>query len=87
MADDFPSAEVIGVDLSPIQPGWYDSRPFLSFILPRTHLTRVPPNLRFIIDDVNQNWGFPENSFDFIHVRGLAGSVEHWPTFLRRCYE
>ncbi|KAJ5180949.1 hypothetical protein N7492_004159 [Penicillium capsulatum] len=69
MADEFPSAEVTGVDLSPIQPGW------------------VPPNLRFVIDDVNQDWSFPTNSYDFIHVRSLAGSVEHWPTFLRRCYE
>ncbi|KAJ6121271.1 hypothetical protein N7512_003736 [Penicillium capsulatum] len=25
VADEFPSAEVTGVDLSPIQPGWYDS--------------------------------------------------------------
>ncbi|KAJ5580328.1 S-adenosyl-L-methionine-dependent methyltransferase [Penicillium hispanicum] len=69
MADEYPSAEVVGVDLSPIQPGW------------------VPPNLRFIIDDVNQEWSFPPNSFDFIHVRLLMGSVEHWPTFLRRCYD
>ncbi|KAJ5895681.1 Phosphoethanolamine N-methyltransferase [Penicillium taxi] len=45
----------------------------------------VPPNLRFVLDDVNQEWMFPSESFDFIHVRGLAGSVEHWPTFLQQC--
>ncbi|KAJ5290786.1 hypothetical protein N7478_000037 [Penicillium angulare] len=48
---------------------------------------RVPPNVRFIIDDVNQEWTFPSQSFDFIHVRSLAGSVEHWPTFLQQCYD
>lgn len=86
VADQYPSAEVIGVDLSPIQPGWSGS----SFRATRTCTdceNRVPPNLRFIIDDVNQEWSFPSESFDFIHVRGLAGSVEHWPSFLQRCYE
>lgn len=48
---------------------------------------RVPPNLCFIIDDVNQEFRFPFDTFDFIHVRGLAGSKEHWPSFLRQCYE
>ncbi|KAJ5088598.1 S-adenosyl-L-methionine-dependent methyltransferase [Penicillium angulare] len=69
VADEYPSAQVIGVDLSPIQPGW------------------LPPNLKFIIDDANQEWDFPEESFDFIHIRGLAGCIEDWPTFLRQCYK
>lgn len=69
IADQFPGAEVIGVDLSPIQPGW------------------VPPNVRFVIEDINQpEWSFAEGSFDFIHVRCLAGCVDDWPTFLSRCY-
>ncbi|KAJ5109583.1 hypothetical protein N7532_002228 [Penicillium argentinense] len=70
VADQFPAAEVIGVDLSPIQPGW------------------VPPNLRFVIEDINQpDWSFAEGSFDFIHVRSLAGSIDDWPLFLRQCYD
>ncbi|KAJ5559218.1 S-adenosyl-L-methionine-dependent methyltransferase [Penicillium sp. DV-2018c] len=69
IADEFPSAEVIGIDLSPIQPTW------------------VPPNVRFIIDDLNQDWSFPAESFDFIHVRGLAGCVDDWPEFLDQCYD
>ncbi|KAJ5464374.1 uncharacterized protein N7458_000060 [Penicillium daleae] len=63
-----PSAEVTGVDLSPIQPGW------------------IPPNLSFIIDDVTREWSFQTESFDFIHVRCFAGSIEDWSTFLKRCY-
>ncbi|OJJ34531.1 hypothetical protein ASPWEDRAFT_185016 [Aspergillus wentii DTO 134E9] len=69
VADEFPSAEVTGVDLSPIQPGW------------------VPPNVSFIIDDVEQDWSFPNDSFDFIHVRCLAGSLRNWPQFLKECYD
>ncbi|KAJ5233223.1 uncharacterized protein N7469_004989 [Penicillium citrinum] len=70
VADQFPGAEVIGVDLSPIQPGW------------------VPPNVRFLIEDVNQpEWSFGEGSFDFIHIRSLSGCIDDWPQFLRRCHD
>ncbi|CAI7618946.1 unnamed protein product [Penicillium pancosmium] len=70
VGDQFPGAEVIGVDLSPIQPGW------------------VPPNVRFVIEDMNQSdWSFAEGSFDLIHIRCLAGCLDDWTAFLRRCYE
>lgn len=62
-ADQYPSATVIGTDLSPIQP------------------SHVPPNLQFEIDDAADDWTFPKNSFDFIHVRGLFGSISDWPKF------
>ncbi|KAF1808957.1 putative phosphoethanolamine N-methyltransferase [Eremomyces bilateralis CBS 781.70] len=63
--DIYPSAEVIGVDLSPIQPQW------------------APPNVKFEIDDLTQPWTFEQNSFDFIHVRTLGGSIRDWVTFLK----
>lgn len=50
-------------------------------------MVRIPPNLQFIVDDVNEEWSFPADSFDFIHVRGLAGSLTDWPQFLKRCYK
>jgi len=68
-ADQYPSALVIGTDLSPIQP------------------TYVPPNLQFEIDDAASEWTFPKNSFDFIHVRGLFGSLRDWPAFYRQVYD
>lgn len=34
VGDRFPSSNILGVDLSPIQPEW------------------VPPNVRFMVDDV-----------------------------------
>lgn len=49
-------------------------------------MSRVPPNVRFQIDDATQEWAFPPNSFDFIHIRCLAGSIRDWPELLRQSY-
>jgi len=68
-ADEYPSAEVIGTDLSPIQPSW------------------VPPNCRFEVDDAENTWLYPKNSFDFIHCRNLAQSIRDWPKLIKNWYE
>ena len=63
-AEEFASAEVVGTDLSPIQPSW------------------VPPNCKFYVDDAESDWTFTANeAFDFIHGRGLGGSLADWPRF------
>ncbi|KAK0751952.1 S-adenosyl-L-methionine-dependent methyltransferase [Schizothecium vesticola] len=67
-ADQYPSAAVIGTDLSPIQPNW------------------VPPNVSFQIDDCTRSWTFPENTFDFIHIRWLFGSIVDWDELFREAY-
>ena len=68
-AEQFPSASVIGTDLSPIQPAW------------------VPPNIRFEIEDYNDDWTFEPNEFDFIHMRNLYGSVGDWQRLYKQVYE
>ncbi|KAI1970852.1 hypothetical protein LOZ51_006310 [Ophidiomyces ophidiicola] len=68
MAEIYPSAEVTGTDISPIQTSW------------------APPNVQFLVDDAVQEWTLPEASFDFVHVRTLAGSITDWPAFIERCY-
>ncbi|EEP78360.1 predicted protein [Uncinocarpus reesii 1704] len=68
-ADQFPSAEVIGNDLSPTQP------------------SLVPPNLRFIVEDFEDEWVYPSNHFDFIHGRFLAGSVKDYAGLIKQCYK
>ncbi|KAI6765517.1 hypothetical protein HG530_006587 [Fusarium avenaceum] len=65
-ADLHQSADVIGVDLSPIQPKF------------------VPPNCRFEVDDITQDWTYPINHFDFIHVRGLIGCLPDWTELFER---
>ncbi|KAL2223280.1 S-adenosyl-L-methionine-dependent methyltransferase [Thermoascus aurantiacus ATCC 26904] len=69
VADQFPSAEVIGNDLSPIQPN------------------NVPPNLKFIVDNFEDEWVYGNKRFDFIHARYLAGSVKDFKRLLEQCYK
>ncbi|KAG0136863.1 S-adenosyl-L-methionine-dependent methyltransferase [Tuber indicum] len=68
IAEQFPSAEVIATDLSPIQPNW------------------VPPNLRFEIDDAQDDWTWGQETFDYIHVRGLLGSIKDWDRLLLQAF-
>ncbi|KAH7183588.1 S-adenosyl-L-methionine-dependent methyltransferase [Fusarium flagelliforme] len=66
--DEHPEAEVIGVDLSPIQPSF------------------VPPNVRFIIDDIHEDWDFTE-PFDYVHSRMMNFSIPDWPVYLKKIYD
>ncbi|KAJ4298850.1 hypothetical protein N0V90_004093 [Kalmusia sp. IMI 367209] len=50
MGDKYPSAEILGNDISPIQP------------------TLVPPNVKFEVDDLEEEWVY-STKFDYIHVR------------------
>lgn len=68
MGDRYPSAEVIGVDLSPIQPSW------------------VAPNVRFEIDDLEKEWTFKENYFDFIHSRHMAMGIHDWKAYIQQVF-
>ncbi|KAL1994990.1 hypothetical protein VTN49DRAFT_1177 [Thermomyces lanuginosus] len=67
-ADEHPATEVIGCDLSPIQP------------------TLVPPNLKFIVDDIESEWAYDSNPFDFIHARNLALTIRDVRKLIKRCY-
>jgi SAM-dependent methyltransferase len=66
--DEFPNAEVIGTDISPIQPTW------------------IPPNVKFEIDDANLSWTWKDDTFDFVHVRGMIGTIIDWPAFYREAF-
>jgi len=39
------------------------------------------------IEDCTQQWTFPRNNFDFIHMRGLVGSIQDWDSLFRNAYE
>ncbi|KAJ6437135.1 SAM dependent methyltransferase [Purpureocillium lavendulum] len=68
MADAYPSAEIIGTDISPIQPSW------------------VPPNCIFHIEDAQLEWTYRPESFDFVHLRALYGSISDWAELYRQAY-
>lgn len=44
----------------------------------------TPPNLQFEIDDVENEWLWPESSFDFIHGRELIMTIRDWPRLVRQ---
>jgi ubiquinone/menaquinone biosynthesis C-methylase UbiE len=47
----------------------------------------VPPNCQFEIDDVEHDWLFQEDSFDFIHARELVLAVRDWPRLVHQAYD
>ncbi|KAI8257147.1 Secondary metabolism regulator LAE1 [Colletotrichum sp. SAR11_239] len=69
IGDEYPEADVLGIDLSPIQPDW------------------VPPNVRFMIDDAEADWVWPENSLDFVHARHMCMAIKNWPGLLSEAYK
>ncbi|KAL8932376.1 MAG: hypothetical protein Q9211_006347 [Gyalolechia sp. 1 TL-2023] len=68
-AEAYPSTEIKGIDLSPIQP------------------KNKPPNLSFEIDDCCSDWVYEKESFDYIHIRQMYGSVADWPKLYKECYD
>lgn len=68
VADKYPSASVVGVDLSPIQPSW------------------VPPNLKFLVDDIEDEWMHGDD-FDFVHMRCISPWLKDEVKVLRQAYE
>ena len=64
-AEENPNSEVLGTDLSPIQPDY------------------LPPNCRFEIDDVDDDW-VHSHKFDYIHGRYLLPFVKKdWNLFFK----
>jgi SAM-dependent methyltransferase len=45
----------------------------------------VLPNCSFEIDNAELEWTFADNTFDYIHIRGLIGSIEDWPKLYSEC--
>ena len=67
-AEQHPEADVLGTDLSPIQPEY------------------VPPNLRFEVDDIEDEWVYTK-PFDFIHGRYILPSLKQPRATLQRIFE
>ncbi|KAI1492951.1 S-adenosyl-L-methionine-dependent methyltransferase [Biscogniauxia mediterranea] len=47
----------------------------------------IPPNLKFEIDDVTQEWTYEPSSFDYIHMRWLVGSIPDWEFLFKEVYK
>ncbi|KAI3556241.1 UMTA [Colletotrichum abscissum] len=66
--DQHPETEVLGVDLSPIQP------------------RDVPPNVKFEVDDVEEEWLY-SRPFDYVHLRFMNGSISDWKKIIQKAYD
>jgi len=47
----------------------------------------VPPNCRFEVEDATDEWVYPPDCFDFVHIRSLFGSIEDWPALYQQAYQ
>lgn len=47
---------------------------------------RVPPNVHFEVDDVEQEWTY-SRKFDFIHCRTMGNAIKDWPALVKRSFE
>lgn len=47
---------------------------------------RVPPNVKFEVDDCEELWTFPEK-FDVIHARYLAAAIVDWPKLMAQAFQ
>ncbi|KAH7233402.1 S-adenosyl-L-methionine-dependent methyltransferase [Fusarium tricinctum] len=46
----------------------------------------VPPNCHFEVDDVEREWTWQEDSFDFIYARDLLLAIRDWPALIDQTY-
>ncbi|KAK3381992.1 S-adenosyl-L-methionine-dependent methyltransferase [Podospora didyma] len=67
-AEQYPDSDVLGTDLSPIQPDY------------------LPPNCRFEIDDIEDEWVF-SHKFDYIHGRYLCAFLKDFNHMFRSIHE
>ncbi|EWG54428.1 hypothetical protein FVEG_12645 [Fusarium verticillioides 7600] len=47
----------------------------------------IPPNLEFQIEDCTREWTFQPNTFDYIHMRWLVGSIADWKYLFKEAYK
>ncbi|KAI8165145.1 Secondary metabolism regulator LAE1 [Colletotrichum sp. SAR 10_86] len=50
-----------------------------------TSSASVPPNVKFEIDDLDEEWNWSQ-PFDYIHSRFMNGSISNWKTFAKKIF-
>ena len=48
--------------------------------------TWVPPNVKFVMDDATTDWAYPDDTFDYVHIRYMVGCVKDWVALYREAY-
>ena len=47
----------------------------------------VPPNVQFVVDDVESPWSRPADHFDYIHARHTVMAIKNWPKLMDQVFE
>ncbi|KAL1990221.1 hypothetical protein VTN49DRAFT_6060 [Thermomyces lanuginosus] len=51
-----------------------------------TQPTMVPPNVKFLVDDIESEWAYENDPFDYIHARSLSVSIRDFEKLMNQCY-
>ncbi|KAL1992214.1 hypothetical protein VTN49DRAFT_4246 [Thermomyces lanuginosus] len=51
-----------------------------------TQPTLDPPKVKFLVDDIESEWAYQRNPFDFVHARNLAGAIRDFGRLITQCY-
>lgn len=44
------------------------------------------PNVKFELEDATNTWSWPDNDFDFIHIRYLIGAIADWGALFQEAF-
>lgn len=71
VADSYPDSTFHGMDLSPIQPDW------------------IPERVSFVVDDIEHDagWVYPDDMFDYIHMRHTLPFIRDRTELWERIYQ
>ncbi|KAF2087635.1 S-adenosyl-L-methionine-dependent methyltransferase [Saccharata proteae CBS 121410] len=62
----------------------YPSSTVLGIDLSPIQTMWVPPNLKFMVDDAEDEWLHPQNHFDLVHTRHTVQAFRNWPQLFQR---
>ncbi|KAK0117996.1 hypothetical protein ONS95_012307 [Cadophora gregata] len=46
----------------------------------------VPPNVKFVIDDIEDDWLYPADHFDYIHCRHVTQTIKNRPRLMEQAF-
>ncbi|TEA17859.1 Secondary metabolism regulator LAE1 [Colletotrichum sidae] len=58
----------------------------LGFDLSATFPPFTPPNVRFEVDDLEEDWIY-SRKFDYIHSRMMNGCIADWDVYAKKCFD
>lgn len=47
----------------------------------------VPPNVKFVIDDIEDDWLYPPDYFDYIHCRHVTQTIKNRPRLMNHAFK